>query len=82
MLMEFGRRIDWHSENFNKERKYKCQTEVTKLKNVLTELQNILEGFSSRPDEAELISDLEDRAMQFTQTEQEKEKEKKKTLKK
>jgi len=60
---------------FNKAKeKCKYQTEVIKLKNTITELKNILEGFKSRPDEAEeLISDLKDRAVELTQTEQQKE---------
>jgi len=45
MLTELGKRMDEHSENFNKEienvRKY--QTEITELKN-MTELKNILGG--------------------------------------
>ena len=52
--------------------KYKYQTEVIKLRNTITELKNILEGFS-RPDEAEeLASDLKDRAVELIQTEQQK----------
>ena len=51
------------------------QTEVTELKNRTTELKNTPEGFSSRLDEAEeSIGDLEDRAVELTQTEQQKEK--------
>ena len=49
MLTELGRRIDEHSENFNKDieniRKYK--TEVTELKNTITELKGTLQGFNS-----------------------------------
>ena len=49
-----GRRMDEHSENFNKEvqniRKY--QIKVTELKNT-TEMKNILEGSKRRLDEAE-----------------------------
>ena len=39
-----------HSENFNREIETirKNQTEVTKLKNPVTELRNTLEGFNSR----------------------------------
>ena len=44
MLTELGRRMDEHSENFNKEKNNirKYQTEVTGLKNTITELKNIL----------------------------------------
>lgn len=40
-----------HSENFNTETETgrKNQTEVTKLKNPVTELGDTLEGFNSRP---------------------------------
>ena len=41
-----------------------------------TELKTILKGFNSRPDEVEeWISELEDKAMKITQTEQQNEKE-------
>lgn len=41
--------------------------EVTELKNTVTELENILEGFSGRLYEAEeWISELEDQAMKLT----------------
>lgn len=45
------------------------------LKNTVTELKNILEVLISRLDETEeWIRDLEDRAVELTQTEQQKEK--------
>ena len=54
MLIELGRRIDEHSENFNKEmvniRNY--QTEVTELKNVIAELKSTLDRLTNRSDEA------------------------------
>ena len=56
MLTELqGKRMDEHSENFNRERGNirKYQIEVTELKNPITELKIALEGFSSRLDEAE-----------------------------
>ena len=70
MLTELGRRMGQHSENFNKEiqnvRKY--QTEV------INEVKNTLEGFSSRLDEIEeQISELEDKAKELIQTEQQNE---------
>lgn len=69
MLTEFRRDMDEHSENVKKCRIYKQQIEVTELKNMLTELENILEDFSSKQDEAEeWISELEDKAMKFIQT--------------
>ena len=45
--------------------------DLRKLKNKQTEMNNILEGIHSRITEAEeLISDLEDRMVEFTATEQ------------
>ena len=68
MLSEL-RRKDEHSENFNKEtgniRKY--QIEVTELKNTITELRNILEGFNRRLDAEERISQLKNKAVELTQ---------------
>ena len=71
MLTELGRRMDEHNENFNKEteniRKY--QTEI------IIELKNTLQGFNIRIDEVEeQISELEDKTMKLTQTEQQNEK--------
>ena len=50
MLTSLGRRMDEHSENFNKETENtrKFQTEVMKLKNTITKLKNTLQGFNSR----------------------------------
>ena len=47
MVTELGRRVDEHSENFNKERENirKYQTED------ITEQKNTLDGFNSRMDE-------------------------------
>lgn len=46
MLTELRRRMDEHSENFNKEmentRKY--QIKVTELKNTITQMKNTLQG--------------------------------------
>lgn len=71
MLANLGKRINELSENFNKEieniRKY--QTEV------ITEMKNTLEGFSSRLDDVEEpISELKDKTMELTQIEKQKEK--------
>ena len=56
--------MDEHSKNFNKETENKkYQTEV------ITEVKNTVEGFNSRMDEIEAqISELEDKAMENTQT--------------
>lgn len=67
MLIELGRKMDEHNENFNKEKEDigKYQTEIT------TKLRNILKGFDSRLDKVEeQINELEDKGMELTQTEQ------------
>lgn len=68
MLTELGIKMDKHSE-INKEmesiRKY--QIEVTELKNTITELRNILEGFNRRLDAEERISQLKNKAVELTQ---------------
>ena len=67
MLTDLRRRMVEHSKNFNKEIENvkKSETEV------ITEMQNTLEGFYSRMDETEeQISELEDKAMENAQTEQ------------
>lgn len=71
MLTKQGRRMDEHSENFNKEKK-----NITKYeREVIIELKNILEGFNSRMDEAEAqISGLENKTMALIQIEQQNEK--------
>lgn len=69
---EHRRRMDEPCENLNKEieniREY--QTEVTELKNKITQLKDTWEGLNSRLDETEQISNLEDKAVKLTQTEQ------------
>ena len=52
MLTELRKRIDEHSENFNKELE-NIKKNQSELKNPITELKIALEGFSSRLDEAE-----------------------------
>lgn len=46
MLTELRKRMDKNSENFNEEieSRRKFQAQVTELKNVVTELKNILGG--------------------------------------
>ena len=61
MLPELGRKMDEHSENFNKEigNIIKYQIEVRELKNTVTVSKSTLEGFNSRLDETEVrISEL------------------------
>ena len=44
MITELGRRMDGHSENFNKEmeNKRKYQIEITELKRTITELKKYI----------------------------------------
>lgn len=55
LFSKLGKRMDEHSENFNKEREYKkeYQTEDITLKHTITELKNILERFKNKLDKAE-----------------------------
>ena len=46
----------------------------TEMNNTITEMKTTLEGINSRITEAEQISDLEDRIVEFTAVEQNKEK--------
>lgn len=71
MLTKLGRRMDEQSRtSIEIENIRKYQSEIK------TELKTILKGFNSRPDEVEeWISELEDKAMKITQTEQQNEKE-------
>ena len=46
----------------------------TEMNNTITEMKNALEGINSRITEAEHISDMEERAVETTATEQKKEK--------
>ena len=68
--MKLGSGIDEHRKNFNKDiesiRKY--QIEVPELKSTITKLNNTLVSFNSRLDKViEWISDVEDKAVDFTQ---------------
>ena len=79
MIQDLGKRmevkIEKMQEMFNKELEELKNKHLEELKNKQTEMKNILEGFSSIITEAEeQISDLEDRMVEFTVTEQNKEK--------
>ena len=73
MLTELRRRMDELSKNFNKEFE-NIRKNQTDLKDTITEIRNTTEGINSRPDDIEQISDLENRIMEITQSEQQKEK--------
>ena len=71
MLTECQKRME-HNKNFNKELENIRQNQ-NQLKNIVTEMKNTVGG-SSRLDDTEQISNLEDRIMVITQSEQQKEK--------
>ena len=74
MLTELERRIDEHSENFNKELG-NIKRNQSELKNTIMEMKNFLEGLKSRVDDMEAqISKLDERLEEITQAEQIKEK--------
>ena len=81
MLTELERRMDEHSENFNKEIENirNHQIVVTDLKNTNNCTENALQRSNSRLGEAEeRFSELEDRAVELTLSEQQKERRMKK----
>ena len=70
MFTEPGERIEEHSGNFNKELENIKKNQLEQ-KNVLTEMKNTLEGINSRlGDTQEWISNLEERIVEITQSEQ------------
>ena len=85
MIQDLGKRMEAKMEKmqemFNKdleELKNKhlegLKNKQTEMNNTITEMKNTLEGINSRITEAEQITDLEDRMVEFTATEQNKEK--------
>lgn len=75
MLPEL-RRMDEYIKNFNEETESvrKHQTELMEFENIIIELNNTLEVINSRLDDTEQIGDMEDRIVEFSQTEQQKKK--------
>ena len=72
MLIGLGKRIDAHSENFNKALENIKSTQ-SEMKNSIIEIKTTLEGMNSRlNDTKECTGVLEDRIMEITQSEQEK----------
>ena len=72
ILKELRRRMDEHSENFNKELE-NIKKNKTELKNTITEMKNTPEGINSRLDDTkEWISKLEERVGEITPAEQKK----------
>ena len=77
MIQDLGKRmeakIEKMKEMFNKDLE-ELKNKQTEINNTVTEMNTTLEGINSRITEAELISDLEDRMVEFTAAEQNKEK--------
>ena len=72
MLNELGKKIDEHSEHFNKELE-NIKKNQGELKNAITEMKKPLKGINSRLGDTEKhISDLEDKIMEITQSEEQK----------
>lgn len=70
MLSELRKILHEQNKNFNKrENIQKNQTEIWKLKNVITEQKNSLYGFQSRLDQVEeRISELKDKPLEIMQS--------------
>lgn len=74
MLAEVGKRRDDYREKFNKELK-NIKKNQSELKNTITEMKSTLDGINNRLDRIqECISDLGNRIMEITQSEEQKEK--------
>ena len=74
MIQNLGNRMEKMQETFNKELKEQKSNE-TMMNNTRSEIKNSLEGINSRITEAEeQISDLEDKIVEITTTQQYKEK--------
>ena len=74
MIQNLGNRMEKIQETFNKDLE-ELKNKQTMMNNTINEIKNSLEGINSRITEAEKrISDLEDKIMGITTTEQNKEK--------
>ena len=73
MIQNLGNRMEKIQETFNKDPE-ELKSKQTMMNNTINGIKNSLEGINSRITEAEQISDLEDKIMETTTTEQNKEK--------
>ena len=74
MIQNLGNRMEKIQETFNKDQE-ELKSKQTMMNNTTHEIKNSLEGINSRIPEAEnWISDLEDKILEITMTEQNKEK--------
>ena len=72
MIHNLGNRMEKIQEILNKDLE-ELKSKQTRMKNTINEIKDSLEGINSRITEAEeQISDLEDRMVEFTATEQNK----------
>ena len=75
MIQDLGKRrqakIEKMQEMFNKDLE-ELKNEQAEMNNTIIEMKTTLEGINSRITEAERISDLEDRMVEFTAAEQNK----------
>lgn len=68
MLAEVKRTMYKQSENFNKEQLRMCQTEIIELKITIIQLKNSIEVFNIKLCQVQkIISELEDRVVEFIQ---------------
>ena len=73
MIQNLGNRMEKIQETFNKDLE-ELNSKQTMMNNIIDEIKNSLEGINSRITEAEeWVSDLEDKIMEITTTEQNKE---------
>ena len=69
--------IEWRKqEKFNKDLE-ELKSKQTMMNNTINDIKNTLEGINSRITEAERISELEDKIVEITTSEQNKEKRRK-----
>ena len=74
MIQNLGNRMEETQETFNKDLE-ELKSKQTMMNTTINEIENSLEGINSRITEAgEWISDLEDKIVEITTTEQNKEK--------
>ena len=77
MIQNLGNRMEKIQEKYNKDLE-ELMSKQTMMNNTINEIKNSLEAINSRITEAEeQISDLEDKTMEITTTEQRKKNEKK-----
>ena len=69
IIQNLGTTMEKIQETFNKDLE-ELKSKQTMMKNTISEIKNTLEGIKSRITEAERISDLEDKIVEITTTEQ------------